>query len=237
MASQAPKVQSLAQAMKELNPAYSASQKIVNKQISNLKSTEAANIAGLNAMKGQSFNAINNQATGRGASFSGIPIDEQATYLSTKFLPGVQQAQADTRDATLNLQGRLADMRKEIRTNALSRIDQQRSQLNQWNMQQAQFKERREEAARERTFKAQQDALARQFSASQAAASRAASRAAESTPSANQYLASWAELQGENNKDYQSNWSFEKLIMPSLRANYGLSRDEAYKLRKDTLNY
>ena len=83
MAATAPKVQTLAQAMADLNPAFAASTKIVQQQQNMLPGKYNSQRAAINAERGQGFNAINNQATGRGGSFSGIPVDEQATYLST----------------------------------------------------------------------------------------------------------------------------------------------------------
>ena len=179
MAAKAPKVQTLSQAMRDLNPAYAASNKIVNQQIGNLKTTEAANIAGLDAAKGQGFNAINNQATGRGGSFSGIPVDEQATYLSTKYLPGIQQAQADTRDNTLRLQGQIADNNKELRTNALGRIDKQKSDLNSWNMAQAQLQAQAKQAALDRAQELKITQMKINADAASAAATRAATASAQ----------------------------------------------------------
>src|SRR5690348_17276641 len=101
----APQVQTLAQAMAELDPAYAASRDVVSQQQAALPAKFNAQRAALTAEKGQGFNAINNQATGRGLSFSGIPLDEQATYLSTKYLPGMQAADYQQNQEQLALTG------------------------------------------------------------------------------------------------------------------------------------
>ncbi len=158
----APQVQTLAQAMADLNPAYAASKDVVNQQISGLGAKYDAQRAGITAEKGQGFNAINNQATGRGASFSGIPIDEQATYLSTKFLPGMQAANRQQNEDDLALKGTLAGIDKEQRLGAQGRVDSQQSALNSWNMQQESLAAQAREAQLNRNFQAGQAALNRQ---------------------------------------------------------------------------
>ena len=167
----APVVQTLAQAMSDLDPAYASSRDVVNKQIAAVPAQYDAQRSALTAAKGQGFNDINNQATGRGMSFSGIPADEQATYLSTKYLPGMQQANRDQNDAQLKLQGNLADLAKQQQTAAIGRVDQQQSALNAWNLQQQQIEAQARAAEAERAFTAQQNALSRAATASQNASS------------------------------------------------------------------
>lgn len=167
----APVVQTLAQAMSDLDPAYASSKDVVNKQIAAVPAQYDAQRSALTAAKGQGFNDINNQATGRGMSFSGIPSDEQATYLSTKYLPGMQQADRDQNNAQLTLQGNLANLAKEQSTAALGRVDQQQSALNAWNLQQQQLEAQARAAAAERAFTAQQNALSRAATAAQNASS------------------------------------------------------------------
>lgn len=182
MAYKAPKVQTVAQAMKDLNPAYSASKKIVNQRIGGLDAKYDSQRTALTAEKGQGFNAINNQATGRGASFSGIPLDEQATYLSTKYLPGMQQADYQQNDEGLTLQGRIADMNKEQRLSAIDIRQAQKSDLNSWNSARASEAAAAKEARLQREFTSRQNAADRAASA----ASRAAS--APSGPSRGQII-------------------------------------------------
>lgn len=173
----APKVQTLAEAMAELNPAYAQSQQVIQKRQSGLGAKYDAQRAGITAERGEGFNTINNQATARGGSFSGVPVEEQSRYLSTKFLPGMQQADYQQNEEDLTLQGELAGINKEIRVGAIGRIDQQQSALNSWNMQQQQLQQQREEAEKQRRFQAEQSGLDRAASAAQSAANRASSAA------------------------------------------------------------
>ena len=173
----APKVQTLAEAMAELNPAYAQSQQVIQNRQSGLGAKYDAQRAGITAERGEGFNAINNQATSRGGSFSGVPVEEQSRYLSTKYLPGLQQADYQQNEEDLTLQGELAGINKEIRVGAIGRIDQQQSALNSWNLQQ-QAQEAAAEAARlEREFTASENAKSRAAENARAAAGRAASAA------------------------------------------------------------
>lgn len=169
----APRVQTLAEAMRDLDPAYAASRDIVTKRQQALPGKYDAQRAGIYAARGEGFNTINNQATGRGASFSGIPQDEQARYLSTKFLPGLQQADFQQNEEDLNLQGQLAGIDKEQRLGAQGRVDKQQSDLNAWNQMIAQQEFQAREAEKQRQFQAAQAAEQRKFTAAQSAIARA----------------------------------------------------------------
>lgn len=160
----APQVQTLAQVMADLDPAYSGQQTLLESQRSGLGAKYDAQRAGITAAKGQGFSDINNSATGRGMSFSGIPLDEQATYLSTKYLPGMQAADASQNQEDVGLQQEEAKLKTDQTTQAMGVISNQQSALNAWNLQQAQL----EASARE-------NALNRAADASNAAANRAAS--------------------------------------------------------------
>lgn len=180
----APKVQTLAEAMAELNPAYAQSQKVIQKRQAGLGAKYDAQRAGITAERGEGFNVINNQATARGGSFSGVPVEEQSRYLSTKYLPGLQQADYQQNEEDLTLQGELAGINKEIRVGAIGRIDQQKSALNSWNMQQQQLEAQRREAEANRAFQAQQNALDRQQKSALAAASARSTQAAQPSQNA-----------------------------------------------------
>lgn len=200
----APKVQTLAEAMAELNPAYAQSQQVVEKRQAGLGAKYDAQRAGITAERGEGFNAINNQATARGLSFSGIPVEEQARYLSTKYLPGLQQANYQQNEEDLTLQGQLAGISKEKRLGAMSRIDQQQSALNAWNMQQQTLEAQRREAEANRAFQAQQGQIDRQFRAGQSAADRSFSASQNAAAAASVAAASSAAsgiLNGARGKD------------------------------------
>lgn len=162
----APKVQTIAEAMADLDPAYAASRDIVAKRQSALPAKYDAQRAGIKAERGEGFNTINNQATGRGGSFSGIPADEQARYLSTKYLPGMQQADFQQNEEDLSLLGELATIGKEQRLTATGRVDKQTSDLNSWN-----------QMIQQQQFTAAENEKQRRASAAEAAANRAAAAA------------------------------------------------------------
>ena len=173
----APVVQSLSDVYNELNNAYQGGRDVINEQMSGLGEKYDAQHSALDAKKVQGFDTINDQATGRGMAFSGIPLDEQAKYLSTEYLPGMQQLSYQQNAETLTMKGQLADIDKEQRLGAMSRIDQQQSALNQWNLTQLQIQTQAAEAEKQRAWQAEQNRLDQQFQASQNAANRAASSA------------------------------------------------------------
>jgi hypothetical protein len=169
----APTVQTLDQVMAELAPGYQTQQAIIDKQQAGLGAKYGAQKQGLEAQKVQGFNTINNQATGRGMSFSGIPLDEQATYLSTKYLPAIAATDQQQNEEDLKLQMQRADLTKEQRNTALSKIDNQTQSLNSWNLQQMQ----QEAQARENQLN--RDAQAR-LQSQQIAATRSNAASAKS---------------------------------------------------------
>lgn len=178
----APRVQTLAEAMRDLDPAYASSRDMIAKRQQALPAKYDAQRAGIYAARGEGFNTINNQATGRGASFSGIPQDEQARYLSTKFLPGLQQADFQQNEEDLNLQGQLAGIDKEQRLGAQGRVDKQQSDLNAWNQMIAQQEFQARESEKQRQFQERQAAAERNFRASQSALTRAANAPRKLSP-------------------------------------------------------
>lgn len=150
----APTVQTLDQIMAELQPGYTGQRKVIAKGIQNTNETYKASEFALDAAKTQGFNQINTQATGKGATFSGIPADEQATYLSTKYLPGKQQAKAQQQSDILTLEGQNAALDTDIRKTALGTRDSQTSSLNAWNLQQASLEAQARENAANRAAQA-----------------------------------------------------------------------------------
>lgn len=146
----APTVQSLDQIMASLQPGYDAQQAIINQQSANTDATYKAQSLALDAAKTQGFNQINSQATGKGNTFSGIPVDEQANYLSTTYLPGLQQAQAKQNADKLTLAGQAAALNTDMRTKALDTQNNQQSAVNQWNLTQAQIEAQAREGAANR---------------------------------------------------------------------------------------
>lgn len=173
----APQVQSLADVMATLDPAYAGSTAVIQQQQAGLGAKYDAQRAGITAEKGQGFNAINNQATGRGMSFSGIPLDEQATYLSTKYLPGMQQANYQQNDENLQLSGQIAQLGREKALKGVDIVEKQKSDLNSWNSAREAEAAQAREAEIQRQFTASENAKSRAASAAESAANRAATAA------------------------------------------------------------
>lgn len=171
----APTVQTLDQIMAELQPGYAGQRQVIGKAIANTNETYKASELALDASKTQGFNQINEQATGKGTAFGGIPIEEQAEYLSTKYLPGKQAAKAKQQEDILTLEGQNAALDTDIRNKAFGSREQQVSSLNQWNLQKAAQEAAAEAARLERDFTASENAKSRAAENARAAAARAAS--------------------------------------------------------------
>lgn len=201
MASNAPKVQSLSKISASLNPAYASSKNIINKQKAALPQKYDAQRSAIKAERGEGFNAINNQATGRGGSFSGIPQDEQARYLSTKFLPGMQMADYQQNEEGLRLSAQMADINKEQRLQAMGIRERQVSRLNDWRTMQAQQR-----------FQARQAELNRQAEARLNASRIAASRAQAAPPTWKQQVVDSFSTWNSSGDAWKKNFSTERLI-------------------------
>lgn len=167
----APKVQSLSQIMNDLAPAYKQQTSLIQQQQAGLDAKYAEQQKGLDARKAQEFTNINNQATGRGMAFSGIPLDEQATYLSTHYLPAIANLKQQQNDENMSLSKSLADIYSQQYTAAFNTRQSQQSALNAWNLQQMQLEAQAREAEKQRKFEAEQNAANRAATAANAAAS------------------------------------------------------------------
>ena len=175
-----PKVQTLAQSMAALNPGYSEQRGLINEQIEGLGAASDVRRQRLEGAQVNAFEKINVQARGRGGAVAlgGIPLHEQAEYMSDVFLPGMQDIEMQEGAERMQLRGQLADLNLQQNTAALSRIDQQQAALNQWNLQQAQIEAQRREAELNRKFTTSERIASQNFTAGQNAASRAAQAAA-----------------------------------------------------------
>lgn len=160
---QAPQVQSLAQIMNDLTPSIQGQQDLITQQQNALPGKYNSQRTALNAEKVRGFNDINTQATGRGVAFSGIPLDEQATYLSTKYLPGLQAIDQQQNDEFMDLSKQSAALYSSLYDKAFDERSKQQSALNSWNLTQMQIE-----------ADAKQKELDRQAAAREAAADRAA---------------------------------------------------------------
>jgi hypothetical protein len=196
----APLVQNLDDVIAELNPVFAPQEQLVNTQRAGLGAKYDAQRSGLTAEKAQGFNAISNQATARGMSFSGVPLDEQSTYLSTKYLPGMQNVNTQQNQEDLSLQSALAEINNQKRTRAMDIRSNQQSALEKYLSEE-----------RDRAFQAEQARLERAARASEAAQARADRLAETSGPAPGQALLNmfqdnWAKSKGTASRNTQDNW-------------------------------
>ena len=162
----APVVQSVEQIISDLNPAYQGSIDVINQRRAQIPTQFEAQRQALGAEKVQGFNQINNQMTGRGISFGGITADEQANYLSTKYLPGLTALSQQENESNLALDDALAKINQDRRLRAMDTRQSQQKSL------EAYLSEERQMAWEREKFNAQ-NALERAKMAQAAAANPA----------------------------------------------------------------
>lgn len=190
----APKVEKLDSVVASLNPIYQSSVNNINAQKNLVPTKYDAQRSALEAAKVQGFDQINNQATGRGGSFSGVPVNEQSKYLSTTFLPGMQQADFQQNADVLALDQALAQLDLQRGQQAVGIRDNQQSALNQYLLQQSQ-----------QQFTAQQNALDRAASAKLAAARSSGGGGSGGSASNSGYFTKTSQTGGTNFYDYNGN--------------------------------
>lgn len=223
----APTVQSLDQIMAGLQPGYQEQQGILDQQIANTDVTNAASKSALNAAKTQGFNKINTDASERGVAFGGVPIDEQANYLSTEYLPGVQKADAQTKADKLTLGGQKAVLGTEQRNNALKMQGDQQGSLNSWNLQLMQNE-----------FSARENEKNRAAEAANSAANRAATAAASPKGMSGSELANWGAnyVKGKQGTDKKISPSAYYAGFSNFFTQTGLGQDEYQAIMSQYVN-
>jgi len=236
----APIVQTLDQIQAELQPGYTAQRGVIQKGIQNTNETYKASDLALDAAKTEGFNQINDQATGKGVgrAFSGLPIVEQADYLSTKYLPGKQQAKAQQQKDILTLEGQNAALDTDIRNKAFSSRENQVGAQNQWNLQQAAQEAAAEAARIDRDFRASQAEKDRAHTAAQNAADRAASAAAQPKGLSGSELNGWASsyVKGKQGSDKKISPSAYYAGFSDFYTQTGLGQDEYQAIMSKYVN-
>jgi len=236
----APTVQTLDQIQAELQPGYTAQRGVIQKGIQNTNETYKASDLALDAAKTEGFNQINDQATGKGVgrAFSGLPIVEQADYLSTKYLPGKQQAKAQQQKDILTLEGQNAALDTDIRNKAFSSRENQVGAQNQWNLQQAAQEAAAEAARIDRDFRASQAEKDRAHTAAQNAADRAASAAAQPKGLSGSELNGWASsyVKGKQGSDKKISPSAYYAGFSDFYTQTGLGQDEYQAIMSKYVN-
>lgn len=224
MAASPQKVQTIDEIAGSLTPHYASSTNVINSQKNLIPQKYDAQRSALDAAKVQGFNQINDQATGRGMSFSGVPLHEQANYLSTVYLPGQQQADYQQNADLLALDQALADLDMNKVNQAIGIRQTQQGAMDQWLLQQSQQDFQREQNALDR---AQQASL----SASRGGGGGGGSSATGPTP--NQYLIGAFE---NATGDWRTGGYTESNVLNQYAAAYGKTIGEAatdvYNFRK-----
>jgi len=134
-----PVVQSVEQIISDLNPAYQGSIDVIGQRRAQIPTMFEAQRQALGAEKVQGFNQINNQMTGRGISFGGITADEQANYLSTKYLPGLTSLATQENEQNLALDDALAKINQDRRLRAMDTRQSQQKSLEAYLSEQRQM--------------------------------------------------------------------------------------------------
>lgn len=156
-------VRTLDQVLSELNSVYAPQENLVRQKQALIPGQIAEEEKGLQAKQEQSFGEILGGARRRGLGFSGIPLQEQAKYTSTEFLPAMARLRQSGREQAMSLEEALLGLGE--RKNTLAQ------QLRQGDVD-ADFRERQHQESI-RQFNAQLAAQQRQAAASRASAPRA----------------------------------------------------------------
>lgn len=119
---------------------------------------------GLGAKQENAFGEILGGARRRGLGFSGIPLQEQAKYTATEYLPALARLRQTGKEQAMSLEDAVLGLNRERRTQGQSIYEADR----QYGLADRQFKESR------RQFDAQMKAQAEQARQSAAAARAAA---------------------------------------------------------------
>lgn len=134
--------------IKELDAGYNPSRDIINQQIKALPQQAESEIGGLKATQAQSFDNILAGARQRGLGFSGIPLQEQAQYTSSQFLPAVARVKQAQNESKTSLLSALADLGRQQRESASSIFQKELDRDEQIRQFNAQLQAQRDAEAR-----------------------------------------------------------------------------------------
>lgn len=111
------------QAYDQTASVYQPQTDLVNSQIADLPNQEQATLSSLDQAKANAFRDINQSSNARGVMFSGVPIDQQAQYVGTKYLPAYAAAKEATTNAKTTLLGKINDINLQRSQNAQSTVN------------------------------------------------------------------------------------------------------------------
>lgn len=106
--------------LRELDSVYNPQRDVYNQQINALPGQQEGELKGLEAAKTDSFGQIVQGANRRGVAFGGIPLEEQAKYLGSTYLPAVANLKNRFQQQRFNLQDALAQIGISQRKDAYS---------------------------------------------------------------------------------------------------------------------
>ena len=141
----------LQQIITELNPAYQPQINTLRQRQALIPGQTVAEEKGLQAKQESAFGDILGGARRRGLGFSGIPLEEQAKYTSTEFLPAVARLKQQSKDQAFSLEDAILGISE--RRNTLAQ--QLRQQEQDRDFQREQFEEQKRAAARAEALAAQ----------------------------------------------------------------------------------
>ncbi len=108
---------------------YQPQTDLINTQLAQLPTQQAAQQASLDQAKVNAFKDITNQSNSRGVLFSGVPIDQQSTYVGTKYLPAVANMNTSFNNQKTSLLGSLNNVNAQRMTTARGIQSNQQQQL------------------------------------------------------------------------------------------------------------
>lgn len=89
--------------IRELDASYNPQRQAIQSRLDSLPGQADAEIRGLEGRQTQAFDNILAGARGRGLGFSGIPIQEQAKYTASEFLPAVARVKSSQQESARSL--------------------------------------------------------------------------------------------------------------------------------------
>lgn len=132
-----PPVQSYDDIYNSLGSQYQPQTDLVNQQLAQLPTQQAAQQASLDQAKVNAFRDITNSANSKGVLFSGVPIDQQSTYVGTKYLPAVANLNTSFNNQKTSLLGSLNNINAQRMTTARGIQNQQQQNLAAYQKAQA----------------------------------------------------------------------------------------------------
>lgn len=131
---------------KSLDPVFNPQRQLLQKQISGVDQSLQGDIAGLEAKKTRAFEDITEGANRRGLVFSGIPLQEQAEFVATDFLPAQARLKQGAQDKKFALQQAMFELGERQRTQAESVFQQEQDRLQAYLARQEQLAAQRSAA-------------------------------------------------------------------------------------------